>query len=309
MTDGDEDALGLPSGARDVPLVIQDKQLSASREIVYEPFGFDLMAGYLGDSPFVNGAPSPYLEVDRGLYRFRILNGSNARIYDLELSNGQALVLIGNDGGLLDRAESLESIFLGPAERLDVLVDFSGRTPGDRILLRSRPFSLPSGPPSAQGVAMDLMTFVVSNASSDPPDLPSGFPPLPALPDTGGARVQTFAFTSMMGRHLINGRSFDMERADARIALGEAEIWRFTNTSPIPHPVHMHAGQFRVLTRNGGRGQVFPWERGLKDTVLLLPFESVDVAVLFPEYRGLYLLHCHNLEHEDAGMMLNFEVV
>ena len=309
VNDGEEESVGLPSGAREVPLVIQDKRLSASGEIVYQPVGVDLMAGYLGDTAFVNGAPFPFLEVDRTLYRFRILNGSNARIYDLALSNGQAFVLIGNDGGLLDRTDSLESVLLGPAERLDVLVDFSGASPGDRILLQSRPFTLSSGPPSTQGAAMDLMTFVVSDAAADPVGLPAGLPALPTIPATGGARLQTFEFTSRMGAHLINGRSFDVERVDAQVPLGDAEIWRFTNFSGMPHPVHMHAGQFRVLSRSGGRGQVFPWERGLKDTVLLLPFESVDVAVLFPEFRGLYLLHCHNLEHEDAGMMLNFEVV
>jgi FtsP/CotA-like multicopper oxidase with cupredoxin domain len=112
-----------------------------------------------------------------------------------------------------------------------------------------------------------------------------------------------------MMNHLINGRSFGMERVDHRIALGDVEVWRFVNDSGMPHPVHMHAGSFRVLSRSGGRGQVFPWEEGLKDSVMLLPFESVDVAVRFEEYRGLYLLHCHNLEHEDAGMMMNFEVV
>ena len=267
------------------------------------------MSGHLGDIPFVNGAPTPYLVVDRTLYRFRILNGSNARIYSVALSDGRPLALIGNDGGLLDGVEFLDSVLLGPAERIDVLVDFSADAPGDRVLLQSRPFSLFGGPPSSQGVGMDLMSFVISNSAAQQATVPSALTPLPAAPDATGARIQTFHFTSMMASHRINGRSFDMTRVDAQIPLGDVEVWRFTNPTGIPHPVHMHSTQFRVLSRSGGRGRVLPWERGLKDTVLLLPFESVDVVVHFPEYRGLYLLHCHNLEHEDAGMMLNFEVV
>jgi FtsP/CotA-like multicopper oxidase with cupredoxin domain len=100
-----------------------------------------------------------------------------------------------------------------------------------------------------------------------------------------------------------------MNRIDFEIPLGDSEVWAFRNPSALPHPVHVHAGQFRVLSRTGGRGRVFPWEEGLKDTVLLFPGEEVRVAVRFPDYRGRYLLHCHNLEHEDAGMMLNFAVV
>ena len=155
---------------------------------------------------------------------------------------------------------------------------------------------------------MDLMRFSVSDAAASSVEAPTSLPPLPTAPSTAGVRRQDFTFTSPMMNHFINGRTFEMERVDAEIPVGDVEIWRFLNASPVPHPIHVHAGQFRVLSRTGGRGQVFLWERGLKDMVLLMPFESVDVAVQFPEYRGLFLLHCHTLEHEDHGMMLNFEV-
>ena len=313
VDDAEDESLGLPAGSREVPLVIQDKRLDGTGQFVYEPFGSDLMNGYLGDSPFVNGAPFPYLDVDRALYRLRILNGSNARIYDLALSDGSPLVLVGTDGGLLDAAIPLARIFLGPAERADVLVDFSGKTPGDRILLQSKPFQISGGMGmgmgSSQGQAMDLMEFLIREGDTDTGVIPTGLASLPAAPLAEGAPIREFRFSSHMMNHLINGRSFSMERVDHQIALGDAEVWRFINNSGMPHPVHMHAGQFRVLSRSGGRGRVFPWEEGMKDTVLLLPFESVDVLVRFDEYRGLFLLHCHNLEHEDAGMMLNFEVV
>ena len=314
VDDAVSDGLGLPSGVRDLPLVVQDKRLDGSGALVYQPDAFDVMQGYLGDRPFVNGAEFPYRGVGRALYRLRILNGSNARIYDLALSDGTPLTLIGTDGGLLDQSMPLDSIFLGPAERVDVLVDFSGHAPDSRVLLQSRPFQIPGGMGmgmgggSGQGRAMDLMEFVVVDSAPEAVSVPTALASLPPVPSVSGAARQTFRFTSMMSRHLINGRTFSMERVDARIPLGATELWSFVNTSPMPHPVHMHGGNFRVLSRTGGRGQVLPWERGLKDTVLLLPFETVEVAVRFEEHRGLFLLHCHNLEHEDEGMMLNFEI-
>jgi FtsP/CotA-like multicopper oxidase with cupredoxin domain len=167
-----------------------------------------------------------------------------------------------------------------------------------------------------QGTEMDLLEFVVQDSSSEPgPPVPSRFS---SVPDRGevnsGTPRQTFTFGSsmMMGggqpNHTINGLKFDMERVDIRIRRMQTEVWTFVNDSEVPHPVHAHAGQFRVLSRTGGRARVMPWEAGLKDTVLTLPGETVDVAVRF-FYEGLYLLHCHNLEHEDMDMMLNFEVI
>jgi FtsP/CotA-like multicopper oxidase with cupredoxin domain len=311
VDDAEDAGLDLPRGQREVPLVIQDKRVDSSGQPVFSPTGQDRMNGYLGDTPFVNGASFPFHSVDRGLYRFRILNGSNARIYELALSDGRPLVLIGNDGGLLDEPTTLESIFLAPAERVDLLVDFSSYQPGSRITLQSREFQISGGVGSGggQGQAMNLMDFVVSSASADTVSLPTVLASLPAIPSTAGAPTKTFEFSSRMGTHLINDRSFGVERVDAQVSLGIPELWRFVNNSGLPHPVHMHAGQFRVLSRSGGRGQVFPWEKGLKDSVLLMPFETVEVAVHFQLHRGIYLLHCHNLEHEDAGMMLNFEVV
>jgi FtsP/CotA-like multicopper oxidase with cupredoxin domain len=100
-----------------------------------------------------------------------------------------------------------------------------------------------------------------------------------------------------------------MDRVDHEIPLGTTEVWRIVNESGFAHPVHVHAGQFRVLSRRGSRGQLMPWEQGLKDTVLVLPQETVEIAVRFDRYPGMFLMHCHNLEHEDAGMMMNFRVL
>ena len=158
---------------------------------------------------------------------------------------------------------------------------------------------------------MDFVDFVVTDSPARPgPPLPAQLSslgdPVPEVGDDVPRRE--FHFESAMHRHAINGRQFELNRVDLRVPLGQREVWRFINDSRLPHPVHVHAGQFRVVARRGGRGRIEPWETGLKDTVLVLPDEQVDVAVQFANYRGLFLLHCHNLEHEDAGMMANFEV-
>ena len=163
---------------------------------------------------------------------------------------------------------------------------------------------------TTQGSEMDLLEFVVldSPAESRPP-LPARLSEIPPPAVSASTPGRTFRFNSMMMNHTINGRTFDLDRVDERVPIGQTEVWTLVNESELPHPVHIHVGQFRVLSRAGGRNQVLPWETGLKDTVLVFPRERVDMAVRFDDYPGLYLLHCHNLEHEDMGMMLNFEVV
>jgi len=161
----------------------------------------------------------------------------------------------------------------------------------------------------AQGAQMDFVEFVVQDMPPEPPPpLLSALSDVPQADVDAGARRRTFRFASVMMGHTINGRAFAMDRIDERVPLGRTEVWTFANESELPHPVHVHGGQFHVLARTGGRGRVLPWETGFKDTVLVLPGERVDVAMRFV-HPGVFLLHCHNLEHEDSGMMLNFEVV
>jgi FtsP/CotA-like multicopper oxidase with cupredoxin domain len=300
--------------------------------------GPDLMIGYLGDTPFGNGTARPSTEVARGVHRLRILNASNARIFELGLDDGTPMTLLGTDGGLLEHPQVLRRITMGTGERADVLVDFSGHAPGMRIMLRSFPFQIPGmmamgGPGMGargggrgmgrgmggmmmgtgglpQGAEMDLVELVVTGARGEPPrPLPDRLSEVPRIPVDERTSRRVFRFASMMMQHTINGRSFAMERVDAEVPRGQPEVWSFVNDSPLPHPVHVHVGQFEVRARTGGRGRVMPWETGLKDTVLVMPGERVDVAVRFDRYPGLFLLHCHNLEHEDMGMMTNFRVL
>jgi len=340
IIEGDDDnALGLPSGTLDIPLIVKDRRTGSVDPFEYAAGGMgpDVMMGYLGDTGFTNGAEAPTIDVPRGACRVRLLNASNARILDLGLDTGRPMTLIGTDGGLLPASVDVERIMMGTGERADVLIDFSAYEPGQRVTLRSHPFTIPGmmgmmggmggmggmgrgrgGPGGGmggmgglpQGTEMDFVHFRVTDERAAPmPRLPARLrEPRGATPDGDSVR-RSFRFESMMMQHSINGRAFEMGRVDVEIPRGTTEVWTFVNESGFGHPVHVHAGQFRVLSRSGGRNAVMPWEAGLKDTVLVLPGERVEVAVRFDEYPGLFLLHCHNLEHEDAGMMSNFRVL
>jgi FtsP/CotA-like multicopper oxidase with cupredoxin domain len=314
VEDDEEKALGLPDGEREIPLVLQDRQLGPTGVPTYEP---NTMEGSAGSEPFVNGVRRPYLDVDSGLYRFRLLNGSNARIFRLERSDGRPLVLIGNDGGLLERSVPLSSLDLAPGERADVLIDLSAAAVGDRIMLRSAARELTgtgmqSNTAQLHGTALDLLELRVTRGVNDAVHIPEALSRI-ALPDPADSqRKRTFRFafardyySRAMDQHHINGKTYDMERVDVRVPFGETEIWSFVNDNTFPHPIHLHATHFRVLSRTGGRGAVMPWEAGLKDTLLVQPDETVEIAVRFDAHRGLFPLHCHNLEHEDSGMMMN----
>jgi len=331
LIEGDEaEELGLPDAEHDLALLVQDKRLGGGLSLDYQlGMGPDMMIGYLGDTIFGNGVADPTVDVQRTRYRLRVLNGSSARILELGLSNGDRMTLVAGDGGLLGGPVDMDRVTLAPAERVELVLDFSSRRAGERIMLRSFAFQIPGmmmgmgggggrgmgrgmggGGGMPQGAEMDVLEFVVQDGPADPgPAMATRFPDVPGRGEvTGATPRRTFAFQSMMMSHTINGRAFELERIDERVRANQTEVWTFVNESELPHPVHVHAGLFRVLSRTGGRGRVMPWETGLKDTVLILPGERVDVAVRFV-YPGIFLLHCHNLEHEDMGMMLNYEVV
>lgn len=335
VEDETDTSLSLPAGEFEIPLILQDKRTGGGAPLRYAAsMGPDMMMGYLGDTPFANGVAHATVDVRRGLYRLRVLNASNARIFDLALSTGASLTLVGSDGGLLERPTRLRRIMLGTGERVDLLADFSNLQPGDRVLLRSLEFRVPgmmgmgmggrgmggrgmgrggmmggmAGVPP-QGAPMDLLEFVMTDEPAEPPSpIPETLSSIPTPRIDADTPRREFRFESMMMSHTINGRAFAMDRIDLRVPLGQTEVWTIVNTSRLPHPVHVHVGQFRVLSRTGGRGRIMPWEAGLKDTVLVFPDERVEIAVRFDVHPGLFLLHCHNLEHEDMGMMLNFQV-
>ena len=288
VNDSDEAALNLPYGAHEVPLIIRDANLDRAGNLVYNP----TTSGFSGKIPLINGTRDPKLDVDTALYRFRVLNGANARLFRLALGNGKPLTLIGNDGGLLETAVQVGQIEFGPGERLDLLVDFRGLL-GTKVMLQD----LNSG--------WSLLEFNVTNNVNDTHIIPTT---LSTISELSGPVNPTRVF-SFDGMSRINGQEYDLNRIDFRVPFQQTERWRFTTNGNAPHPVHVHGASFQVQSRSGGRGMVFPWERGWKDTVLLEDGETVDVLIRFEAYKGFYVMHCHKLEHEDMGMMANFEVI
>ncbi len=310
IEDPAEVAFGLPSGNHDVPLVFTDKRVNASRQLVYAPSMMDLMSGYLGDVMLVNGTPAAWLSVDRGLYRLRLLNGSNARIYKVALSDGRPFHLIGTDGGLLAAPVSVTSALLAPGQRLEVLVDFSTYATGASVVLKSLSFpgggGMMGGP--QQGTEMDLLRFYVDSAATGNASVPATLQPFTPLNPAQARRTRVFTLAMSGMVHTINGQLFNMQRTDFSVPFGDVEIWEYRNTGTEPHPMHAHAALCQVLSRSSAPS-LPPEDGGWKDTVLVNPGETVRVLTRFDTHSGVFVHHCHNLEHEDSGMMQNFEVL
>lgn len=310
VDDDEQDALDLPRGEFDLPLIIQDRRAEHIPSFTYTLSNDDVQNGYLGDMILVNGTPDPYLEVGRGLYRFRILNGSNARILDLALSDNSPFHIIGTDGGLIDRPYEVSYMFLGPAERIEILIDFSRYAAGTSVLLKSLPFGGSEG--YVQGTELPVLRFDIIDKAASPASMPATLTTIEKLDEDQAKAYRKFTFridhSVTPNAHPINDLEFDMERIDERVKLGDLEIWTFENISFLPHPMHLHGAQFQLLTRSTG-GEIEARDRGWKDTIYVRPFETVRVIVRFNPAPGLFLVHCHNLEHEDHGMMLNYEVV
>lgn len=305
----EEKALNLPSGNYEVPLIIQDKRFNSDGTIKYSPTMMEVMTGYIGDNILVNGTSKPYLDVATRYYRFRVLNGSSARIYNLALSNGADFYVIGSDGGILPQPEKVKTLMLGTGERADILIDFSTLKVGEMVYLTNETFSTMG---TSQGTqAFKLMSFNATKQETDTFKMPASLIPFSKL--SGATKTRPFALTMDMmamsgGMHKINGKVYSASRIDESVALGATEIWEFDNsTGDEAHPMHVHGVQFQVVSRTGGRSVLFPQEKGWKDTVLVAPKEKVQVIMKF-EQKGKFVMHCHNLEHEDDGMMLNFEV-
>ncbi|NJP88494.1 multicopper oxidase family protein [Nonomuraea sp. FMUSA5-5] len=315
VRDDAEEALGLPAGPRELPLMIADRAFAADGSLLYpsldptlrerpgvqEPY----LAGVLGDVILVNGAPWPVHEVDAARYRLRVLNASNARHYELEAVTDDGrrldLVQVGADQGLLAAPVTHRLLPIAPAERYDVVIDFSGVPVGSRVRLLNR---------LGTGRTRDVMAFRVARKAADDSRVPGVLSTdLPAWRRSDAVRVRDFAFRAGQlhgGRGwLVGGLPFDPARADVTTGLGDVEVWRLV--ADVHHPVHLHLVGFRVLSRSGR--PPLPHDAGLKDTVSLRPGEAVEIITRFDGYRGRFLFHCHNAEHEDMAMMANLEIV
>jgi blue copper oxidase len=304
----EEKALNLPKDSLEIPLIIQDKRIKTDGSISYQPTMMEIMTGYLGENILVNGTSKPFLDVSNRFYRFRILNGSSARIYNLALSTKAEFYVIGSDGGFLFQPERVRNILIGTGERIDILIDFSSAKVGEVVLLKSEPFFTMGNTQGNQ--PFDIMAFNVKSQSVDTFKLPSSLLSFSKL--SASTNMRTFVLTmdmmSSVGMHKINNKVYKSSRIDETVALRSVETWEFDNsTGDEAHPMHIHGVMFQLVSRVGGRNAIFPHEKAWKDTVLVAPGEKVRVMMRF-EIKGKFVLHCHNLEHEDDGMMLNFEV-
>jgi FtsP/CotA-like multicopper oxidase with cupredoxin domain len=287
IVDDPADPPTLPSGAFDLPLAIADRQFDADNQI---PYVFD-PNGVTGDKILINGVYQPYLEVGDRKYRFRILDASNARTYFLELSTGDSFIQIGTESGLLPAPVLRTGMRMGPAERLDVVVDFAGKL-GQNLYLTDVLTGMP------------LLEFRVTEHIVDDSSIP---PTLRPVPDIGEPTVtRNWSFDKTAGHWTINGLRFDPNRVDAKPALGTTEKWVFTNPTGQVHTVHIHDVSQQCISRNGAA--CYPYET-MKETWYLDPGETIEVKLKFTDHTGMYMLHCHIVEHEDDGMMTQFEVV
>ena len=342
-------ALDLQLGVTDLPVVIQDKQFDAQGKLVYKPGMHESMMGWLGDIVLANLTPNAVQTVTPRTYRLRLLNGSNARIYRLAFVKGGTplnFTVIGTDGGLLEQAETVTEAFFAPGERLDVLIDAGQAQPGEAIFLKSLAFDAMENEGSAGGISgmggAGMGQMMAGMSSSQLPlghefnvlklSVVAGDRVVAKLPATlsqvkpiatAGASERKIELSMGQMRFLINGRTFKMDEIAFDVKRGAVEIWAISNPAiGMPHPMHIHGFSFQVLERTGSPRQVSATARfgkgrtvsdlGWKDTVLVWPGETVRIAIDFAhDFPGdqIYLVHCHNLEHEDAGMMINFRVL
>lgn len=342
VDDARSGSLELPSdyGVDDIPVIVQDRDFNSDGSFRYVSEYAGVIQGIQGDTILVNGTVSPHFVATTRTVRLRMLNASNARTYTFAFSDERAFTQISSDGGLLEQPLPRTRMILAPAERADILVDVSD---GREALLISH--GMVSTYPEYQGAmsqllrSMDTQSFEIlairpQSALAPSPVIPAQLAAIARLDP--GAAVTTRQVNLMMGHGMrsgedngphaglrtgfgggfgggnysINGRHHNMAFVNERVPMGDIEIWELHNTSPLTHPVHIHNVHFQVLDRNGVPPP--PEERGLKDTVRVLPGETVRVLCRFEHYRDPetpYMYHCHMLEHEDRGMMAQFVVV
>jgi FtsP/CotA-like multicopper oxidase with cupredoxin domain len=359
VSDEQEQALNLPGGDYDVPLVIQDRSFDSQNQLAYSSHMMQRMQGFLGDQIFVNGRPNVVLPVATRAYRLRLLNGSNSRLYKLAWDDGTPITVIGVDGGLLERPEQHGYVMLAPGERLEVWMDFSGRAIDNVLTLRSIPFAasmhgggmgmmgghgmmgggmgmhrggmmgggMMSVSPLPSGSDYPVLKFRVTKKEQGNNALPKVLTPITALRVKDAQNAANPKTITLSMRHmsaLLNGRSYQMDdiQPDEMIPVNTLQLIEFDNgfsggmgmhgmMMDMPHPMHLHGEQFQIVKRemNSGAQENYQTvasgfvDNGWKDVVLVMPGEKVTILKPFNDFKGTFMVHCHNLEHEDMGMM------
>jgi len=342
VTDEEEQSLDLPTGKFDIPVIIQDRTFDADNQLVYLGNArMEGMTGFLGNRILINGDLDQTISMGQGVYRLRILNASNSRIYKLAWEDGTPQTVIGTDGGLLEIPKNMSYVMMGVGERIDLWLDLSNKEIGTELLLKSLPFSAGMTGGMMGGMMREMQTEIplgseytvmkikIDNSGGNKYKLPEKLVSLNNLELSDAINSdnpRTFKFFMQRMEWTINGRTWETLGVTDQetVRLNTTEVWQFINSGggmmgnmmQMPHPVHMHHVQFRIIERNSDNMDAGMWktvkdgfvDEGWKDTVLLMPGMKIKVLMTFDDYKGLFLYHCHNLEHEDMGMMRNFKV-
>lgn len=334
-----EKILNLPQGEYEIPLLIQDRSFNQDGSLFYpsQPQppvpGVNpcITPGVDGDTILVNGKVWPYLAVEPRKYRFRILNGSNHRFYRMKIESGPPIYQIGTDGGFLEAPVKLHELILAPAERADIIVDFTGYNGKKLDLLNDAPSPFPNGTPVDPETTGCIMQFQVNLPllCQDGSWIPDSLYPVVPLAECAAKvrrNMNMVVQQDQYGRFifLLNGKSWH-DPVTETPRLGKVEIWNLINSGLFAHPVHLHLVQFQILNRQPFDVQLFnqtqkiyftgppipplPNEQGWKDTVRSTPGEVTRIIVRFGPYTGRYVWHCHLLEHEDYDMMRPIDVL
>jgi blue copper oxidase len=324
VDDGSDARLNLPRtyGFDDLPIILQDRSIDSDGSIEYnnnELNALDIAYGARGETIIVNGAVAPVAKVPAGLVRLRLLNAANAQNFDLRFKDQRTFQVIASDSGFLSAPVTVTKLMISPAERFEVLVDFSD---GKAVALETGPdeemgaFGRVAPDGSADYVA--IMQFEPTPTMPLVEQAPNRLVE-PATPNAGSAvRCRQFVLDSglcasrqLAGKHTdmpaligINGKAFDPARIDVETKLGTTEVWEITSIG-MAHPFHVHGALFRILSIEG---QPPPAHlAGWKDTVLVEDKAELLVAFNQPATREHpFMYHCHILEHEDAGLMAQY---
>jgi spore coat protein A, manganese oxidase len=330
IRDSVEDALNLPKGKYELPLILYDRLLTHDAQLLY-PVSPDPESPWVpeifGNAILVNGKLFPYLEVEPRKYRFRVLNGSNARIYHLSLVNSSPVNSappnnnvpfhqIGTDQGSLPAPVPLTTLEIAPGERADLIVDFNEHR-GTQLILKND--------------AVVIMQFRVSSGKViDTSSLPSALRPVPKIPESKAAQTRLLTLDEYVNKSgnpvmlLLNASHWKMPVTEKPV-LGSTEIWTLINPTNDTHPIHLHLVRFQILDRQPYEPWLFqtkrqlhflgppeppePNEAGWKDTVQAHSRMVTRIIVPFEGFTGRYVWHCHILEHEDNEMMRPYEVI
>ena len=301
IDDGLSRNLNLPDryGENDIPLIVQDRRINNKGELIYIDRMSDIAEGMKGDTIIVNGTINPVLDVSNRKYRFRILNGSNARMYNFSFSDGRDFHLIATDGGFIERPVKLKQLPLSPGERAEIIIDLAD-------MKRDESISLVSGLYEILKIRKSLPD------TKDTTVLPGKLSKIEFIAESSAGKKRNFILQGMGHMVSINRKQMNMNRIDEKVKINTTEIWNVSNIAMgmmmggnIIHNFHIHAVQFLILDRNGR--EPFDFEKGWKDTVNLYTGDRVRLIMRF-YYKGVFMYHCHILEHEDNGMMGQFLV-